>query len=194
MTNEHLWTASTVAHRKGLDYVIFLPSSDKKRDKNLAINEEHRSAMVPLAINYNWKILVDTYVNSTSPGKNYSYDTMVHFKAFLPQAELFFIMVADLSVDIDYGKWMMDEQLISCNQFIVMAQDNVNMLGIIAKSPLLRNYDDGRFQLLDKGLTMEISSTYIREEFSRGGEPRYFLPASCYHYIKAYQLYQEEVR
>ncbi len=36
--------------------------------------------------------------------------------------------------------------------------------------PILRNNDDGRFHLIDKGLAMEISSTYIREEFAMGGE------------------------
>ena len=36
VTNVHLWTASTVAHRKKLDYVIFLPSSNKRVDKQRA--------------------------------------------------------------------------------------------------------------------------------------------------------------
>jgi nicotinate-nucleotide adenylyltransferase len=194
ITNVHLWTASTVAHRKRLDYIIFLPSSDKRRDKNLATGEEHRAAMVQLAINDNPKFLMDTYEFTAQPGKHYSYYTMEHFKTFLPEAELFFIMGADLLVDIADGKWMMDEQLIHSNQFIVMARENVDMLGTIAKSPLLRNYDDGRFQMLDKGIAMEISSTYIREEFSRSGEPRYLLPESCYNYIKEHQLYRGEVK
>ncbi|GAB3793455.1 nicotinate (nicotinamide) nucleotide adenylyltransferase [Virgibacillus kimchii] len=193
ITNVHLWTASTVAHRKRLDYIIFLPSSDKRRDKRLATEEKHREEMVRLAIRDNPKFLVDTYEFSAQPGKHYSYYTMEHFKAVLPEAELFFIMGADLLQDIAEGKWMLAEQLIRSNQFIVMARDQVDMLGTIAKSPLLRNYDDGRFHLLDKGLAMEISSTYIREEFSRGGEPRYLLPESCYNYIQEHQLYREEV-
>lgn len=68
------------------------------------------------------------------------------------------------------------------------------MLGTIAHSALLRNYDDGRFQLLDKGLAMEISSTYIREELARGGEPRYLLPEECYRYIKEQGIYAESDR
>ena len=34
VTNVHLWTASTVAHRKKLDAIIFLPSSHKRTDKS----------------------------------------------------------------------------------------------------------------------------------------------------------------
>lgn len=190
ITNVHLWTASTVAHRKKLDYIIFLPSSGKRRDKELQTDEPHRAEMVQLAIKDNPKFLMDTSEFTTLPGKNYTYFTMEYFKEMLPDAELFFIMGADLLVDIAAGKWMMDEELISSNHFIIMARDNIDMLGTISRSSLLRNYDDGRFQLMDKGLAMEISSTYIREEFSRGGEPRYLLPTSCYTYIKTHQLYQ----
>src|SRR5699024_4804537 len=59
-----------------------------------------------------------------------------------------------------------------------------------SRSPLLRNHDDGsRFHLIDKGLAMEISSSYIRQEFALGGEPRYLLPESCYQYILKHNLY-----
>jgi len=38
---------------------------------------------------------------------------------------------------------------------------------------------------------MAFSSTYIREEFAMGGEPRYLLPTACYNYIKEHNLYQK---
>lgn len=67
----------------------------------------------------------------------------------------------------------------------------IDMLAAIAKSPILRNADDGKtFHLIGKGLAMEISSTYIREEFQKEGEPRYLLPESCYQYIKTNHFYQ----
>ncbi|MNP66527.1 nicotinic acid mononucleotide adenylyltransferase [compost metagenome] len=65
------------------------------------------------------------------------------------------------------------------------------MLSAISKSPILRNADDGHtFHLIDKGLAMEISSSYIRDEFKRGGEPRYLVPDECYDYMKAHNLYK----
>lgn len=190
ITNVHLWTASTVAHRKRLDRVIFLPSSKARTDKSPKTHDEHRISMIKLAIAENPKFELDTYELSVLPGKHYTYYTMEYFKNKYPQDEVFFIMGADLLVDIAEGKWRMSDELIGENQFIIMARNNIDMLGTIARSPLLRNYDDGRFQLLDKGLAMEISSTYIREEFARGGEPRYLLPDSCYFYIKEHGLYQ----
>jgi nicotinate-nucleotide adenylyltransferase len=121
----------------------------------------------------------------------YTVFTMQHFKKIYPGDDVYFIMGADLLVDIADGKWKHDEELISQNKFIVMARDEIDMVKTISRSPLLRNHDDGsRFHLIDKGLAMEISSTYIRDEFSKGGEPRYLLPDACYDYIQEHELYR----
>ena len=107
-------------------------------------------------------------------------------------------MGADLLKDIDnqdvpvHLRWKHREKLIANHKFIVMARDGIDMLKVISESPLLRNYDDGQmFHLIDKGLSMEISSSYIRQEFAMGGEPRYLLPEVCYRYIKEQGLYKK---
>lgn len=194
VTNVHLWTASTVAHRKKLDYVIFLPSSNKRLDKQVQTQNKHRVEMLKLAIDNNPKFILDDYELEVLPGNHYTYYTMEYFKETFPDADFYFIMGADLLVDIGKGEWRLAEELISRNKFIVMARNGIDILSTISKSPILRNHDDGRFQLLDKGLAMEISSTYIRQEFAMGGEPQYLLPGSCYAYIKNNGLYQKVVR
>jgi nicotinate-nucleotide adenylyltransferase len=99
-------------------------------------------------------------------------------------------MGADLLIDIVNGKWGNSDLLVKENKFIVMARNGINMLKAISTSPILRNNDDGEtFHLIDKGLAMEISSSYIRDEFSLGGDPRYLLPEACYRYIKEQSLY-----
>jgi len=193
VTNVHLWTASTVVHRKKLDYVIFLPSSDKRLDKQLQTQNKHRVEMVKLAIGNNPKFILDDYELDVLPGNHYTYYTMEYFKEAFPDADFHFIMGADLLVDIGRGEWRWAEELISRNNFIVMARNGIDILSTISKSPILRNHDDGRFQLLDKGLAMEISSTYIRQEFAMGGEPQYLLPGACYEYIKNNDLYQKVI-
>ncbi|PKG21632.1 nicotinate (nicotinamide) nucleotide adenylyltransferase [Niallia nealsonii] len=194
VTHVHLWTANTVRHRKKLDFIIVLPSSSGRIDKKLQTSDKHREEMARLAIEKKETFILDTYEFNVLPGKQYTYYTMQHFKKIFPHAELFFIMGADLLVDIADGKWRMDEELISNNQFIVMARDGIDMVKTISRSALLRNYDDGRFQLLDKGLAMEISSTYIREEFAKNGDPEYLLPDVCYEYIKKHELYKKIVQ
>jgi len=190
VTNVHLWTASTVAQRCKLDRVIFLPCSSKRTDKQLHISDEHRWNMVLMAIEGNDKFIADDYEMKQAGWEIATYLTLKHFKAKFPDDEIYFIMGADLLLDIGEGKWKKSEELIQENKFIVMARDGINMLTAISKSPILRNADDGQtFHLIDKGLAMEISSSYIRDELKMGGEPRYLVPENCYRYIKAHKLY-----
>ncbi|MFC0271342.1 nicotinate (nicotinamide) nucleotide adenylyltransferase [Metabacillus herbersteinensis] len=190
ITNVHLWTASTVAHRSNLDKVIFLPCSNKRKDKRMKTEDEHRWNMVQLAIHGNDKFIADNYEMNQEAWQITTYETLKHFKKKYKDDEIYFIMGADLLVDIGEGKWGHADLLVQENKFIVMARDGIDMLKAISKSPVLRNNDDGlTFHLLDKGLAMEISSSYIREEFALGGEPRYLLPGNCYQYIKKHSLY-----
>ncbi|MFP7494298.1 nicotinate (nicotinamide) nucleotide adenylyltransferase [Terribacillus saccharophilus] len=191
ITNVHLWTASTVAHRCKLDKVIFLPCSSKRKDKHLHTTDDHRWKMVQMAIQDNERYIADKYEMEQEAWNVYTEQTLTHFKEIYPDDEIYFIMGADLLVDIGAGKWGNTEALVRDNRFIVMARNGIDMLKEISHSPLLRNHDDGRtFHLLDKGLAMEISSSYIRDEFAVGGEPRYLLPESCYRYIKEHGIYR----
>lgn len=191
ITNVHLWTASTVAHRCKLDKVIFLPCSNKRKDKKMKTDDVHRWNMVKLAIGNNSKFIADDYEMKQEAWKITTYETLKYFKSKFPEDEIFFIMGADLLVDISDGKWGHADDLIRENRFIIMARDGIDMLKTISSSAVLRNNDDGlTFHLIDKGLAMEISSTYIREEFKMGGEPRYLLPENCYNYILENDLYK----
>ncbi|MGF9891735.1 nicotinate (nicotinamide) nucleotide adenylyltransferase [Priestia megaterium] len=191
ITNVHLWTASTVAHRCKLDKVIFLPCSNKRRDKKMNTEDTHRWNMINLAIEGNENFIADDYEMKEEAWKINTYQTMQYFKEKFKGDDVYFIMGADLLVDIGNEKWNHSEELVKENKFIIMARNNIDMTEVIAKSPILRNNDDGRFRLMSKGLAMEISSTYIREEFSRGGEPRYLLPEACYEYCKKNSLYKK---
>lgn len=190
ITFPHLFTANTVAQRCKLDKVIFLPCSSKRQDKKMNVSDEDRLKMIQLAIAGNDKFEVDEYEMHQLGWEIATYKTMKHFRAKFPNDEVYFIMGADLLRDIGEGKWQRADELIKENKFIVMARDGIDMLSTIGRSPILRNADDGRtFHLMDKGIALEISSTYIREEFKMGGDPRYLLPEPAYEYIKEHELY-----
>lgn len=201
VTNVHLWTASTIANRAKLDRVIFLPCASNRIDKQMKTSNDHRWNMLQMAIADNHKFEASDYEMNELAGtsKQYTWYTMEYFTEVYPNDELYFIMGADLLVEIDnqdlpiHKRWKHREKLIANHKFIVMARDGIDMLKAISKSPLLRNADDGRkFHLIDKGLQMEISSSYIRDELAAGGEPRYLLPDECYQYIMDHGLYQKE--
>ncbi len=145
-----------------------------------------------MAIEDNPKFTLHDYEMKQDAWKIDTYTTMKYFSALHPHDELFFIMGADLLVDIGEGKWSNSEKLVSEFKFIVMARNGIDMLSTIGKSGILRNHDDGStFHLIDKGLAMDISSSYIRDELRMGGEPRYLMPDKCYHYIKEHELYKK---
>lgn len=190
ITNVHLFTASTIANRCKLDKVIFLPCSNKRKDKAMKTEDEHRWNMLEMAIKSDEKFILDDFEMKQDAWKISTYETMEHLKKVYPEDDLYFIMGADLLVDIGEGKWGNADKLVSENKFIVMAREGIDMLKAISSSPLLRNNDDGStFHLIDKGIAMEISSTYIRDEFANGGEAKYLLPTNCYNYIKDNELY-----
>ena len=186
ITNGHLWSANTIAEREGLDKIIFLPSSGKRRDKEITTSDDHRVAMLTLAIAQNARFDVSTYEMTALPGQHHSYATMEHFKTVFPHDELFFLMGADLLADLP--DWTHGDQLIKNTKFIVIERNNLLMHKIIAGHPLLRKYERN-FTLIYKGIVNEISSSYIRDEFKYGRDPRYLLPESVYHHIKEQNIY-----
>lgn len=186
ITNGHLWSANTIAEREELDKVIFLPSSGKRLDKAIVTPDEHRVAMLKLAIAGNPLFDFSTYEMEAMPGKHHSYATMEYFRKTFANDELFFLIGADLLADLP--GWTEGEKLIKTTKFIVIERNNILMHKIIAEHPLLRKYERN-FTLIYKGIVNEISSGYIREEFTYGRDPRYILPESVYHYIKENNIY-----
>ncbi|WP_195572415.1 nicotinate (nicotinamide) nucleotide adenylyltransferase [Paenibacillus sp. 1001270B_150601_E10] len=194
-TNAHGFTAYSIAERRKLDKVIFVPSADLRTDKELQAGNEHRWQMLLLGIEHGplnqagqplfeaSRIELDA-----TAGSHYTLHTMNQFKEQYPEDELFFIMGADLLPNLH--EWRYGDELVAKHRFIVMARGGYDMLEIIARNPLLRRYEMN-FDLLHKGLAIEISSTYIREELKMGASlPRYLMPRVVEDYILEHKLYQ----
>lgn len=189
ITNGHLWSANTIAVREELNKVIFLPSSSKRHDKHIETEDRHRMEMLKLAIQGNPRFELDDYEMKAIAGKHTTYFTMQHFKKVYPEDELFFVLGADILGELP--TWTFASELIKTTKFIVIERGNLIMHRIIAEHPILRKYERN-FTLIYKGLVNEISSSYIREEFENGGDPRYLLPDSVWQYIIKNNMYQGE--
>lgn len=197
ITYSHLFTAATVARRKRLDKVIFVPCSSLRHDKKMQTDDVHRLRMLQLAL--------DTCKNKTNskgdplfeistvemdalPGETYTYDTMIHLRKKYPNDELFFIMGSDLLIGM--SNWGNAEKLVKEFNFIVMSREGYPTADLIADDPLLRNNDE-HFLIMSKGINIGISSTYIRDEIRKGGDPSFLLPDACLQYIYEQGIYRE---
>jgi len=199
ITYSHLFTAATVAHRKRLDKVIFVPCSSLRHDKKLQTQDHHRLEMLRIALSTSTHkknrfgeplFEISTVEMDALPGETYTYDTMVHMRKKYPDDELFFIMGSDLLRGM--SNWGNAQKLISQFNFIVMSREGYPSADLIADDPLLRNNDE-HFLIMSKGINMGISSTYIRDEIRKGGDPSFLLPDACLQYIYEHGLYQSIV-
>lgn len=186
----HRITAQEILTRRKLDKIIFLPSSSKRSDKTPHISDEHRVNMAKLAIKDNPRFEFSDYEMNKNAWDCYTYHTMEHFKEVYPNAELFFLMGADILADLP--TWKYGFELIANNKFIVIQRKvknkDVIMHEIINEHKLLRQFED-HFDLLYKGVANETSSSYIRDEFEIGNNPRYYLPEEVFKYIIKNKLY-----
>lgn len=187
ITNGHLVSAQEMMVRVGLDKVFFMPSSTKRTDKNINAYDEHRLNMIKLAIEGNEKFDIEDCELKAQPWEIYTYFTMKHLKEKYPNDELYFMMGADLLAQLP--EWKYGRELIAENKFIVIRRNNIDMHEVIASNKILRKYERN-FILIYRGVDNNISSTYIREEFEMGNDPRYLMPEPVYHYIKKNGLYQ----
>lgn len=188
INNNHLYLSNKAITRKRLDGVIFCPSSRHRSDKYITTSDEDRLNMIRLAIEGNYKFSIDDDELKASPGEYHTFYTMRRLKNKHKDDTLFFIMGSDILRDLP--DWVYGRELIEENRFIVFGRRDYDPLQIMEKSPLLRNYDDGRFELIGDDTMAEGKSSYIREEFLNGGDPRYLLPEPCYRYIIEHGLYR----
>ncbi|UOY92542.1 nicotinate (nicotinamide) nucleotide adenylyltransferase [Ectobacillus sp. JY-23] len=202
ITDAHLFMAKTLADLCGFRFVEFVPCCQYRGDgKVTKTSDEHRWNMIQLAIRNNPLFRADDYEmkERAGIGKQYTYFTMEYFKQKYPDDEVYFIMGADLLANIDnpetpiHRRWKYREELIRENKFVIMSHGGIDMPKVISKSLLLRKYHDGtRFHLVDKGIAMEVSSKYIRDEIGMGRYPRYLMRDEVYDYIMKHGVYSKE--
>lgn len=187
ITIGHLVTMEMVIDRRGLDGIILVPSSDKRRDKERDLTpNEHRLNMIELAILDNEKIQVSTVEMDASGWETYTYETMNKLKEQYPNDELLFVMGADNLASIT--KWHKGRELIENNDFIVMGREGYDMAEIIARDSFLVK-NEHRFDCLSKGFSIETSSTLIRSRIQDGLSVRYLVPQLALEYALKNNLY-----
>lgn len=188
ITNGHLITAQEILDNLGFDKIYFMPSSSKRVDKKLIASDEQRLAMIELAIQDNPQFGIETIEMSVPAWEVYTYQTMRKLKEKYPNDELWFLMGADLLIDIADLKWSHEGDLLSENKFVVIRRNNIDMLDVVRKNQLLRKYQRN-FEFLYAGEDNNISSSYIREEFENGHNPRYYTQIPVYKFIVEHKLY-----
>lgn len=180
----HIKIAGIAKERAALDSIIFIPSGDPphKISKNVS-GKLDRLRMTQLATEEFKDFSVSDYEIKLNE-KSYSVNMVKHFNKLFPDAELYFIIGADSLYDMP--TWWHYRELLSLCVFIVISRPGIK------KEDLLDRFsgDEKPFRaLFIDDVSIDISSTSIRNKLKCGNNAGNFLPPSVYEYIKSNGLY-----
>lgn len=198
ITTGHMVSLQEILDRLDFDWIDLMPSSNKRKDKKMNVSDEHRLEMIKIAIDDHEKIGIEEIEMSVPAWEVYTFDTMRKLRKKYPNDDLYFLMGADLLRDIADGKWNHTkdnwthvEYLLSENKFVVIKRNGIDMHQIVAENKILRKYEK-HFEFINNGTDNNISSSYVRDGFEIGHNPRFYLDKDVYKYIRKHGLYKQK--
>jgi nicotinate-nucleotide adenylyltransferase len=177
--NGHLVAASEVAHRFGLDEVIFVPTGQPwQKSERTVSRSEDRYLMTVVATASNPMFSVSR-VDIDRPGPTYTADTLNDLRSEYPDAEMYFITGADALAQI--LTWERLDELFRLAHFVGVTRPGYTL-------------DDGHLPegavSLVEVPAMAISSTDCRRRVADGRPVWYLVPDGVVQYISKRRLYQ----
>ena len=179
----HLATVEFIRGKYNLDKVIFIPSGNPPHKFWNITDKNDRYDMVVLATVNNENFVVsDMEIEKVGN----TVDTLRELKNIYPTCELFFITGADAICDIEAWKDVAENFKLAT--FIAATRPGISLLraqDYIEK--LEKKYNAKIFNVYVPSL--DISSTYIRDQLNQGKSVRYLIPENVETYIKEKRLY-----
>ena len=186
----HLLLAECCREQRGLDRVLFLPAAVPPHKQGRALSDAGaRAEMLELAISGNPAFALSRYEIDRG-GVNYTIETLTHFLAEQPAAELLFLMGADMLWDLPH--WRRAAEV--CQLALPVAvrrgstEPDFDCLRGIASPERIEEIRRNQVEMPAIG----TSGTEIRRRVAQGLSIRYRTPAAVEQYILAHGLYREE--
>ena len=184
----HLVAASEVAHRFGLDEVIFVPTGRpwQKEGKQVSPAED-RYLMTVIATASNPRFSVSR-ADVDREKVTYTVDTLRDMRAQHPDAELYFITGADALASI--LSWQDWEELFDLANFVGVSRPGFE-LGTDHLAAHLQKYPAERLTLIEIP-ALAISSSECRRRASEDSPVWYLVPDGVVQYISKRHLYRTD--
>ena len=177
----HLFMGEMALESNHIEKVWFIvsPESPYKTGKGILASANDRLAMVISACEYNEKFQVSTVEFDMSP-PSYTYLTLYKLKEKYPEHDFHLICGTDVYVDIP--TWHGGKEVIESCGFIVYPRNTTT------------NYTPeemaGKTLFLNGVPSLEISSTFLREQIKNNKTTKHLLPEFVQVYIKNNNLYK----
>jgi nicotinate-nucleotide adenylyltransferase len=184
----HLLLAECCREQCGLDEVRFLPAAvpPHKPDRELA-PAEHRVAMLELAIAGHPAFAVCRYEIDRG-GVSYTFETLEHFHREEPAGELFFLLGADMLLDLP--NWRRPERILELALPLAARRPGTVELDFAGLAPFAP--PERIAQIRAHRIEMpqiDICSSDIRRRAAAGSSLRYRTPRAVEKYIETQGLY-----
>ena len=180
----HLEIGRRISQVFEIDQFLFVPArqAPHKQDREPA-PAFHRHSMLALATRNDPGLYVSTF-ELDAPGRQYTVDTLTHFRSrFGASAELFFVMGADSWTEIT--TWRSWEKLTTLAHLIVVTRPGFK-LEVPDPQP------GSKQVFVSDVVMMDVSATQVREAAREGDAERLnkLVPLDVANYIRKYGLYR----
>ena len=186
----HLYIAEAAKDYLSLDKVMFIPAIHPyhKDSKNL-ISFEHRMKMIKEAIKDNNNFIVSNLDQELHQEKSYTIHLLKKLKTDHPNDEFFFIIGLDSLINIE--SWYHFEQLSLYATFACFLRNNETLPSKSIQDRLYYLKQKYNMDVLYfSTVSLDISSTKIRQSIQKEETVRYLLPDNVLRYIKKKHLYE----
>jgi nicotinate-nucleotide adenylyltransferase len=180
----HLEIGRRISQLFAIDQFLFVPArrAPHKQDREVSPGF-HRYAMLALATQNDPALRISTF-ELDGPGRQYTVDTLTHFRGqFGEQAELFFVMGADSWTEIT--TWREWQKLTTLANLIVVTRPGFNL-----ETP---EQASGKKQVfISEAVMLDVSATEVRRAARERDDEKLnkLVPLEVANYIRKYGLYR----
>ena len=179
----HVIPVARAAERFGLERVLWIPARLSPHKGAPPTDARHRVAMLALALagRPDWTLSFDE-LDREPP--SYTVDTLRALSARFLRDELWLLMGTDALAS--FGRWKDPEEIVRLAR--VAAFHREPFVGEGLRLPPVEGLEN-RLEVFDGG-SFRISSTDLRDELHRGGNPAGRVPGPVAEYLTKHRLYR----